>query len=84
MNSSMDTKMWKTTHRFGALMLGLLALFAAWEVAHDEALTSMYRVGGASLLAAAGLLALVKWLRPGGRDEQARATVTRRHQRQRS
>ena len=69
MNSSMDSMIWKTTHRFGAFMIALLLLFAAWEIAHDEDLTSnVYRVGGASVLGALGLLALLKAVRAGSQN----------------
>lgn len=71
MNSSMNTMMWRTTHRFGALMLGLLLLFAAWEIAHDEEASSAYRIGGASVVGVLGFLAVLKCLRPGSQDSPA-------------
>jgi hypothetical protein len=79
MNTSMDSMIWKTTHRFGAFMLALLLLFAAWEIAHDQELTSeVYRIGGASILGAVGLLALIKSVRAGGQKEAAPAASPRR------
>ena len=47
MNASMNSNMWRTTHRFGALLFGLILLFAAWEMAHDEESSMIYRAGGA-------------------------------------
>jgi len=69
MNSSMNSMMWKTTHRFGALLLGVLFLFAAYEIAHDEAMWIVLRVGGAGALTLLGLFALLKCVRPRGEDE---------------
>ncbi len=78
MNSSMDSMIWKTTHRFGAFMIALLLLFAAWEIAHDEELTNnVYRVGGASVLGALGLLALIKAGRAGSQNDAAPTTTPR-------
>ena len=70
MNQSMDSMMWKTTHRFGMFMLALLLFFAAWEVGHDEEMNNVLRYGGTGVLGLFGLLALVKCLRPGGKEEQ--------------
>ncbi len=77
MNTSMNSNMWKTTHRFGALLLGLIFLFAAWEMAHDQESSTIYRVGGAGAVALFGLLALFKCLRPGGQEEPPAAGARR-------
>jgi len=71
MNQSMDSMMWKTTHRFGMVMLALLLFFAAYEVGHDEDLNNVLRVGGTGVFALFGLLALIKCLRPGSKGESA-------------
>ena len=83
MNSSMDSTLWKATHRFGVLMVGLLLLFAAWEIAHNEEVSNVFRTAGATVFGAAGLFALARCVRTGKRDDGARAAEARRHTRQR-
>ncbi len=78
MNQSMDSMMWKTTHRFGMFMLALLLFFAAYEVGHDEELNNVLRVGGTGLLGLFGLLALIKCLRPGSKEERSGASTDAR------
>ena len=73
MNASMNSNMWRTTHRFGALLFGLILLFAAWEMAHDEESSMAYRVGGAGAAGLFGLLCLLKGIRPGAQEEPATA-----------
>ena len=69
MNASMNSNMWRTTHRFGALLFGLILLFAAWEMAHDEESSMIYRAGGAGAVGLFGVLALLKGVRPGAQEE---------------
>lgn len=72
MNDSMNSTMWKATHRFGALLIALLLLFGAWEIAHAEDSSAVYRVGGAGTLGLLGLLALLKSVRSGRQEEAPR------------
>ena len=78
MNASMNSMMWKTTHRFGALMLALLLFFATWEVAHDEEMRMFFRVPGATILGILGLLAFLKCVRPGAQEDSTRDAGGRR------
>ena len=85
MNASMNSNMWRTTHRFGALLFGLILLFACWEMAHDEESSMIYRVGGAGVVGLFGLLALLKGIRPGGQEEEpTSAAGARRLRKERS
>ena len=73
MNDSMNSTMWKATHRFGSVLLGLLLLFGAWEMGHAEDSSMFYRVGGAGALGLLGLLALLKSLRGAPPEETPRS-----------
>jgi len=83
MNSPMDSMLWKATHRFGVLMVGLVLLFAAWEVAHNEELSNVFRTAGAAVFGGAGVFALARCVRGGKRENRAPAAEARRHTRQR-